>query len=235
MEQTNAYKVIDDYTDALDNAPESVREFLWSDAYKGLIDGIAKYCKLTDPQKTAMSDVMFDIIIGESGNDNAHERLAAAGISPLDQETILSLGYEYFVDPAMQLTEQQLDEEGEENGTVPTVPSIASQLAGTSLTAIADRLKNSSTSTPVTRNYSIDKMPMREAPANLPITEEGVATPAAYVAPAPKFSAPVAAPAPVLMDDAVNIPTPSAPTPAPETPSAPITKSFDPYHESIDK
>jgi hypothetical protein len=154
MDEIENDKFVTDYEDAIASTPDEVRDFLWGDAYQGYINGIAKFCNLSDIQKKIVSDLFFDIIINESDEVGAEQRLTDAGIPPDTQATIFSLGYNYLINAATQITEEAISNE-------PSViqPGITSPTP-VSLTSLANRLKQASVAAPAKSDYALEKNPI---------------------------------------------------------------------------
>jgi hypothetical protein len=154
MDEIQNDKFIIDYEDAIDSTPDEVRDFLWSDAYQGYINGIAKFCNLNDAQKKVVSDLFFDVLIGESSQTDAEQRLTDASIDPTTQATIFALGYDYLIDTATQLTEEALSNEPSVIQPGSTNPTPLS------LTSLANRLKQASVAAPAKPDYALEKNPI---------------------------------------------------------------------------
>jgi len=161
MNDSDQLEFAEKYETALETAPVEVREFLWSDAYKGLIAGIAKTCNLSDAQKEVISDVLFDLVINMCDEVEAKERFTAAGISEEGQTTIFSLGYDYIVSLSAVITAEALVSDNDEADT-PTNPaqivapgSSSKQVTPAAFAAMQQRLQSPSITTgPVQGDYT---------------------------------------------------------------------------------
>lgn len=158
MNEDNPQNFILDYELAIDSTPEEVRDFLWSDAYKGIIAGIVKTCNLTIEQGEAVSTVMFDLTINATDEMSARAVLTQVGINEDSQEKIFLIGYEYIINPSITeaeettLTESSTDtSDGDATSSVTTTPSAQSE----TLTNLATRLTNPTSIAPTKRDYSI--------------------------------------------------------------------------------
>jgi hypothetical protein len=152
---------IEEYEEALTNTPEEVRLFLWSNDFKKIASAIQKFCKLNDEQGAVVADILTDAVIGIMTEENATQRLSAAGINPEVQATIFRLGYTYIMEPALARTEEEAEENEDKNTTdevvatpesLPTAPSPAEALA-----SIQERMMQAKVVAPTTRNYGIEK------------------------------------------------------------------------------
>jgi len=171
MNDQNPENFITNYQDALDTTPQEVRDFLWSDGYKGIIAGIAKTLNLTPAQTKVVEDVMFDISISAIDEAGSRERLSAVGITPEIQDTVFALGYEYIVAPSITEAEntKALEEEygpidNADNGSSEN-DSSGSQTPNDVLTSLGSRLTQPSVLAPTKRDYSVtnigDVVPMK--------------------------------------------------------------------------
>ncbi len=159
MENIEAKNFIDRYEEALDTTPQEVRDFLWSDAYKGIIAGIAKTLNITAQQETVVSDVIFDIVIGAIDQPEVDEKLTASGISIEDQAKILALAAENIIDPSI-IEAENITDSNEEGGVAESQPTNLSSSAPTPtevLASLGARLSQSSVIVPSKRDYTVYK------------------------------------------------------------------------------
>ncbi|MBY0328951.1 hypothetical protein K2Q02_02565 [Patescibacteria group bacterium] len=158
MQQPNSQNFILDYELAIDSTPEEVRDFLWSDAYKGIIAGIVKTCNLTIEQGEAVSTVMFDLTINATDEMSARTALTRAGISEDNQEKIFLIGYEYIINPSITEAEETTITESSTDtldGGVTSSPTTTPSAQSETLTNLATRLTSPSILAPTKRDYSI--------------------------------------------------------------------------------
>lgn len=125
MEPTEINEFIENYEVALAQAPQEVRDFLWSDAFEGIINGIAKTCNLNEVQKKAARDVLFDTVLGVTGEKESVEKLTAVGVSTETQDKIFAIGYEYVVAPSIEEVEKEFDEETSVPATHSGLPIVS--------------------------------------------------------------------------------------------------------------
>lgn len=155
MNEEYQNKIISDYELALESTPEEVRDFLWSDTYKKIVDGIVKTCNLTPSQGEVVSRVLFDLTINATDNIAARSRLSGAGVSEINQETIFNLGYEFIINPSINEAEETI------NFTETNVPleetreDTETPHRNDPLANLAARLTQPSAIAPSKRDYSI--------------------------------------------------------------------------------
>lgn len=101
MDGENINNYIDSYKELLAKTPDEIKDFLWSDAFKAIINGIKKAEGLSEKQSEAVEDVIFDITIGAINEAEAKNKLNFAKISQSSQEKIFLAAFDYVVFPAI--------------------------------------------------------------------------------------------------------------------------------------
>lgn len=151
MNDDTTQNFITNYQDALDNTPQEVRDFLWSDAYKGIIAGIVKTCALTPEQGEVVSDVLFDLTINTTDEFSARSKLTNAGITKENQDKIFVIGYEYIINPSVIEAENvsETTTATQEDLVLKNAPSPSDVLAN-----LGARLSQPSVIAPSKRDYS---------------------------------------------------------------------------------
>jgi|GEM_PF-4162998 len=167
MNEEYPKKIITDYELALESTPKEVRDFLWSDTYKKIVEGIIKTCNLTPSQGEVVSDVLFDLTINAIDDVTARAKLSGVGVSEINQEKIFNLGYEFIISPSISEAEETVDlpetEYAEEEAENKEVLTQNDPLAN-----LATRLSQPSAIAPVKRDYSITSTPTTSTPLATP-------------------------------------------------------------------
>lgn len=152
------------YEVLLENTPEKIREFLWSDAFLVLVKSIAKPYKLTESQIDALKDVIFDIIIGYNNEADSKNKLTEAGIPQSNQEKLFALAYDYIIEPILETAKtpslQDLSEETDtvaETITIEPAEEPPSQPQDTVLQNITQRLQKTTVIAPSKRSHTIER------------------------------------------------------------------------------
>lgn len=141
---------IDRYENALDGAPASVRQFLWSDTYKQMVAALATHFSLTAAAQQTLSDLIFDIVIAYAPEETVKATLATLGIDQEKQDDLLIYIYEYFVRPMGESEELQAEIEKNELGTE-AVPTSTQPATPSVFDALKNRLAEASTIAPAAR------------------------------------------------------------------------------------
>jgi hypothetical protein len=147
MNELQAQEYIDTYEEAIDVAPPEVRDFLWSDAFKGIIEGFKKEFSLTEAQAATVSEIMHDAVLGLAKEDESVQKMTDAGISDETQDKIIQLGYALIVAPSAQEAQNTAQEESDFALQPPQTPiEVAAN--------IQDRLKASRPTSAIEREYN---------------------------------------------------------------------------------
>lgn len=198
--------------EAMATVPDEVLEFMASPLYGAIVTAIKEVLLLTPEQQALVLSVSQRMLIFRMSMEDALKYLADNGISEETGIKILYLIDREILTRAESITEFFTDDSDPTENEIATYKITAPVPANTSLTSIAQRLKNTSSTS--TGPYPAQK---GIVPENLPITESRIE--------------PIMETQPV--DDIATVQEPViAPPPAPPTP---LTKSFDPYHEPIDR
>ena len=214
----------DNLEENIEEVPQEVRDFIFGADFKVIKNQLIQNID-NELERLEFSNMLMFFLLGSKTAEEFNLYIQSLTISADKKELIKKSIRENIVDEILLLIEvhQEMDQEGNTDSTSITQPVIKPTPAVTSLTALADRLKQSSSSVPSTRNYGPQK---GIVPDNLPTTEPSAA-PATPVVEIPATQAqPDELAAPVMP----AIETSPAPTPTVST----STPTGDPYHEPIE-
>ncbi|MEK7106296.1 MAG: hypothetical protein AAB895_02980 [Patescibacteria group bacterium] len=160
--EDNKEDFTDDYAVALDNTPEEVRNFIWSEAFKLILKAIGDTYRLNDEQRDVVRRVTIETLIGNITPIARQIRLSDVGMTGELQDNILEAINDEVISRALvqiELTNQeesQAQELEQESKSGPSenmsAPSPAQALAN-----IQERLTKPSTVAPITRDYSVSR------------------------------------------------------------------------------
>lgn len=170
----NETKNIQQYDDFIENTPIEIRTFLWSDAFTILVKGVAKACKLTDEQTIALKDILFDIIIGYTGEAEVRNKLNEIKVPQATQEKLFALAYETIINPAVELAQDAYEIKANEIKEKPAEPETPEQTETPEsiikkdivLENITQKIKQTAVIAPTKRDYSIESNKQTTAPAH---------------------------------------------------------------------
>ncbi|HTH93570.1 MAG TPA: hypothetical protein VL576_03780 [Candidatus Paceibacterota bacterium] len=141
-----------DLDTAFDSVPEEVQDFMNSDAYKFIINAIAKVLSLDDTQKELVRLVANEVLIRTMTQEEGFEFLIEHGVSNENAVKAMYAIDSEIVTRAANITEFYSDD-------IPVIPldvddngTNVSPVIRDSLSSLSDRLKQATTAVPIARS-----------------------------------------------------------------------------------
>ncbi|MEI6022247.1 MAG: hypothetical protein WCQ32_00150 [bacterium] len=139
------------YEEKLDMTPVEVREFLFSDAYKNILDTIEKKIGFTSEQVTTARNALFDFLIHFSTKEEFENTIDSLGLSEENKDIFLGYIQEFIIDPTISEITNSLEEEKDEIGVnnIETVSSPENQEMGQLFASIQAKMQKPSVVAPI--------------------------------------------------------------------------------------
>lgn len=207
--------------EAFDTIPAEVQAYIYSDEFDRSLSSLFKQTMVSSDKQLGLKGAIFTYIAQAEDREYLNEAINQSTTNEPDRQKIREWIDAHVTQKILLLITKAYAED--EDGETPTEqPVVTPAPAVTSLTALADRLKKTSSSVPSTRSYPAQK---GVVPENLPTAEPEV-TPVA----------PAEIPATQTQPDELAAPaTPeTTPPPAPAQAKTAPTPTGDPYHEPIE-
>ncbi|MEO5646304.1 MAG: hypothetical protein ABIO57_00850 [Candidatus Paceibacterota bacterium] len=199
---------INDIEGYVQDIPEEVKEFIFGDEFEAVKNELSMLVA-SEAEKIDLPNEVLLFLFGTRTKDELISYISTLITPEVNKQKIKEVIDKKVIAEILLLIDvyKDLDHNlSQKTEDVPIPKTLSTSLASSSsLTSLAERLKQSSMSSPTTRNYTLQK---GTVPDNLPITEPGVTAPADT------------AQVPVSMQKPVEATAP--------------THTIDPYHESID-
>lgn len=126
MDNSKIENYIDHIEDQIVNTPPEVREFLFSDTYKGVLLGFKKYFNLNDEQLKTVDTVVTDSLMMLESDVVLDEKLAKLGLPEDKKSELLTYISEYIVDPVLTRIENNTTQE---DGSAPSPTELINRMA----------------------------------------------------------------------------------------------------------
>lgn len=166
MQDTDKTTEGTDFEEAFDAIPEQVQTFLFSELFTAIINAIQQALTLTDEQKEWVEYLCYERVMDTMDDDAVFKYLTDRKVSPETAGKIIYAIDTEVVARAINITEFFTDDSDVTDEDIAEFQKAeeAKATAPNGLQSLADRLKQSSIATPLTRNYSLDKPTTAAAP-----------------------------------------------------------------------
>ncbi len=176
------------FDEVFDSLPEGVEEFMWSEEYDQLIDGIQKTLSLTDAQKTLVQTKGYELLAQLKDMEAAAKELIDSGMSQELAAKTLYLLDQVILQPVARVIAEPYEpsddeEEDSASSEVPTVPTEITPQSDDVMASLRARMTQSATIARV--RTTITPAPASSTPASsAPATPTPLSSSAAPTAPA---------------------------------------------------
>lgn len=111
MEITDKKIMAEEIVSSIENTPEEVRRFIWSDAFKKIIQAIGTKFEMNQIQQSTLSDIAFDLITNHINEKDCRKKLSDQGVPLEKQDELFDYLYDYVIEPSLNESSNNLESE----------------------------------------------------------------------------------------------------------------------------